>query len=345
MTYVVVIGNGVSQGFTNELALDRITTRVRTRLEPEDLALLDDVTLLAAPDGFEANAQTNFEAMAGPIDRIAEALGLLDLLSAAQIHRFEGFREAARELHRIYVSIVGLVFEEIDEYCVEEAAGDNGWAEINGMAHDLGELAELHGLSIYTLNYDSLLPSALLHEDVAYYDGFRDPNGRINSPLDSWNNPFTMYQLHGSLAWVDFQEQGVTKVGHDNARDVWLPTWAGGNDQAGSPVVVLTDLKSRVVRRYPFDLFYQQFRSDLCDAEGVAVAGYGFGDIPVNARLAEYLAQDADRTITVFSPNAEDRVQEWATALREHHDGVMTNQLAAVNATLPGDVVFDDWPD
>jgi hypothetical protein len=344
MTCVVLIGNGSSQGFADELALDQITTRVRERLHPADVALLDDVTHLAAPEGFEGDTQTNFEAMAGPIDRIAEALGLLDLLSAAQSQRFVGFRDAARELHRIYIAIVGLVFEEIDEYCVEEAAGVNGWAEMNAMARNFRDLSEDQGLAIYTLNYDSLLQSALLHENVAYYDGFRDPNGRINSPLDSWGNPMTMYQLHGSLAWVAFEDVGVTKVGHDNARDFWLPAWADGEDQGGSPVVVLSDLKSRVVQRYPFDLFYQEFRSDLNEAQAVAVAGFGFGDVPVNARLAEYLAQDPDREITVFSPNAEEHAEDWITDLRTIHDSVTPEQLVPVNAVLPADDVFADWP-
>ena len=344
MTCVALIGNGVSQGFAQELGLARITTRVRDRLAPDDVDLLDDVSHLAAPDGFDGDAQANFEALAGPIDRIADALGLLDLLSAAQSKRFMGFRDAARELHRIYISIVGMVFEEIDEYCVEEAAGAPGWEGMNALARDFRDLSEDQGLAIYTLNYDSLLQSALLHEDVAYYDGFRDVNGRINSPLDSWGNPLTMYQLHGSLSWVDFEDFGVTKVGHEDAREFWLPTWAEGENEDGSPVVVLSDIKGRVVQRYPFDLFYQEFMSDLKGAQAVAVAGYGFGDVPVNARLADYLAQGTDRAISVFSPHAEENVEAWTAALQTIHDTVTADQLIPVNAVLPTDDVFANWP-
>lgn len=344
MGVVVVVGNGLSQGFSDELALDRITERVRERLPAADVDLLDEVALLAAPDGFEGHAGVNFEAMAGPIDRIADAMGLLDLLSEAQTQLFVGFRDAARELRRIYISIVGLVFEEIDEYCVDEAAGDNGWNEINAMAGQLAEIAEVHRLNVYSLNYDSLLPSALLHENIAYYDGFADPNGRLNSPIDAWENPFTMYQLHGSLAWVDFETHGVTKVGNVNARDVWLPAWAQGAAPGASPVVVLSDLKTRVVQRYPFDLFYQEFRADLNAADSVAVAGYGFGDTPVNARLADYLGQNPENSITVFSPHAEDGVEGLAHTLSQINENVTADQIEAVNCWLPHDDVFTHWP-
>jgi hypothetical protein len=336
----------VSQGFSEELALDRITTRVRDRLGPADMALLDDVAALAAPEGVvEGEVAADFEALAGPIDRIADAMALLDLLSDAQSQRFVGFRVAAEELRRIYIAIVGLVFQEIDEYCVEGAAGELGWAGMNAMAADLADVAAEHRLSVYTLSYDSLLPSALLHEGVPYYDGFRDPDGRLNVPLDPWGaNPLTMYQLHGSLAWVDFQGQGTTKVGHDSARGEWIPAWAQGEADAGHPVVVLSDMKSRVVQRYPFAHFYEEFPADLRQAEAVAVGGYGFGDTPVNARLASYLGEDDDRLLTVFSPHAEEQAAAWAAKLGEIHEGVGPDQLVPVNCYLPQDPVFADWP-
>ena len=281
MTAVVLFGNGLSQGFSGELSLGRITQRVRDRIEEDnhvDTQLLDEVATLAAPEGgggVEEAAQS-FEALAGPIDRIAQAVGLFDLLVDAQTDRLALFRPVAHELQRLYVSIVGLILEEIDRFCVEDLEANQEWGPINDMAAALGKLSDdLDELCVYTLNCDSLLPSALANGGIDYYDGFRGLS--LNSPLEPWNADLTFYHLHSSLSWIDRGGLPTSRVTYEASRNGLLPAWVEGNLDQGIPAVVLSDLKSRVVQRYPFSVFYEAFGEDLVQANSVAVAGYGFG--------------------------------------------------------------------
>ena len=348
MTAVVLFGNGLSQGFSGELSLGRTTQRVRDRIEEGnhvDTQLLDEVATLAAPEGWggvDEPAQ-NFEALAGPIDRIAQAMGLFDLLADAQTDRLAPFRQVANELRRLYVSIVGLILDEIDRFCVEDLEANQEWGPINDMAKALGDLTDdVDELCIYTLNYDSLLPSALANSGIDYYDGFRGLS--LNSPLEPWNAELTFYHLHGSLSWIDRGGLPTSRVTYEASRNQWLPSWVDGNLDQGLPAVVLSDLKSRVVQRYPFSVFYEAFGEDLARANSVAVAGYGFGDRPVNQQLAKYLGDHPQNSITVLHPHAGTRAAGWIGELRTLTQGLHQNQLVPVDCCLPdADAIAGLW--
>lgn len=51
------------------------------------------------------------------------------------------------------------------------------------------------------------------------------------------------------------------------------------------PVVVLTNRKTEVVREWPFRLAYGLFEQRLAHSDRWLIAGYSFGDAPVNAAL------------------------------------------------------------
>lgn len=339
MTAVILFGNGLSQGFSDELSLGRITQRTRQRIQGQnhiDIALLEEVAVLASPEGWGGLEQLgeDFEALAGPIDRIAQTMGLFELLAGAHTQRLGPFRVVANELRRLYVSIVGLILEEIDRFCREDVAAGQDWGPMNEMASALADLAnEVNGLSVYTLNYDSLLPSALADRGVNYYDGFRGLT--LNSPLDPWNAEMTLYHLHGSLSWIDRAGEPTSRVTYEASRNAWLPSWVDGNVDQGLPVVVLSDLKSRIVERYPFSVFYEALGEDLAEANTVAVAGYGFGDQPVNRQLAKYLRTHAQGSITVLHPHATERAEGWLQELRTLEYGLDDNQLGPIDCYLP----------
>jgi hypothetical protein len=92
----------------------------------------------------------------------------------------------------------GTVLREVDACCVVGDADEErqaSWRVMNAFA---AELVRLHA-TVFRLNYDSLLMSALLGQGAMVYDGFRF--GALNVPLDRWSEPVTLYQLHGSVGW------------------------------------------------------------------------------------------------------------------------------------------------
>jgi hypothetical protein len=117
--------------------------------------------------------------------------------------------------------------------------------------------------------------------------------------------------------------------------DLLLEEWAEGEDNHGLPVVVLTDLKTRAVSQYPFDIFYAELWKELSDAKRLIAGGYGFRDLPVNAVIRAWLL-DRDlgptRTVEVWAPQPDQ--DEVATALHLDDDEVRA-RLIGIETTLP----------
>ena len=190
-------------------------------------------------------------------------MGLFDLLADAQTDRVAPFRQVANELRRLYVSLVGLILDEIDRFCVEDLEANQEWGPINDMAKALGDLTEdVDELCIYTLNYDSLLPSALANGGIDYYDGFRGLS--LNSPLEPWNAELTFHHLHGSLSWIDRGGLPTSRVTYAASRNQWLPSTRDDKQGAqtsssqpglvlttGAPACLSTALGSSVLRPFP----------------------------------------------------------------------------------------------
>lgn len=79
-------------------------------------------------------------------------------------------------------------------------------------------------VTVFTLNYDSLLMSSMLEASQWVYDGSR---GReLNPVLDRWQNP-ALYHLHGSVSWIRRPEGIVTKRRLEEVREArLLDQWA-----------------------------------------------------------------------------------------------------------------------
>ena len=90
MTVTVLIGNGLSCGFDGRLATRDLTDRVLSRLGSEFTDALAGLAELASPDDVDRPLgvdRGNFEQLAGPVDRIAEAMTASE---AGELTRLDG---------------------------------------------------------------------------------------------------------------------------------------------------------------------------------------------------------------------------------------------------------------
>lgn len=69
----------------------------------------------------------------------------------------------------------------------------------------------------------------------------------------------------------------------------------------------MTDAKLPAVARHPIALFYQELWRELAEARAFVVAGYAFGDEPVNRVIKHWLGARSDhaRRLEVWSQSAE----------------------------------------
>jgi hypothetical protein len=123
----------------------------------------------------------------------------------------------------------------------------------------------------------------------------------------------------------------VRKVRSDSfLRQSLIEQWIVGEGAAGLPVVVLSDLKSRAVARYPFDLLYQELWTELTDATTLVVAGYGFGDQPVNSMLERWSTRTRG-SMEIWSrdgPRARERAIMQLGLDEDRSDGIVGYSVA-----------------
>jgi SIR2-like domain len=303
---IFVFGNGLSIGFDRRLATEVLTDRVLASLGDDYASVLRDLAELGTPEDPDTVpvdvTRGGFEQLAGPLDRLADALVAMQRLftGPSTSPLFAGLREAADGLRQHYVRIVGTVLREIDACCVMEDADEErraSWREMNAFA---AELIKLHA-TVFTLNYDSLFMSALLEQRAWVYDGFR--SGTLNVPLDHWSEPATLYHLHGSVAWRRAADGLVHKARLQTIRqEKLLEAWAAGDTGRGLPAVILGDLKTRYTEQYPFSTFYDELHRELSTESLVVVGGYSFGDRPLNRALARFLSRNTQNRLLIWNP-------------------------------------------
>ncbi len=188
---------------------------------------------------------------------------------------------------------------------------------------------------MFTLNYDSLLMSALLDQTSYVYDGFRSRS--LNDPLDRWREP-ALYQLHGSVAWRRAADGSVYKTRLPEVReDKLLDGWAAGHLDRSFPAVILTDLKTRYTEQYPFRIFYHELDCELSHESQVVVGGYSFGDRPLNRALALFLSQDTENRLIVWNPSGtrDAYLNRLRKQLPQDERAISANQVSVEHVRLP----------
>lgn len=315
---VAIIGNGSSVSASAQFKMASLTGSMRTALHAIDggvlLGLLDQAGALLWPDPSVHKPQTNFEHLLGPLDRLTlllrgPLLGIIGTIAQqpAALHA------ASAAVDAIYVRGVGSVLQVLDGIHVSHAPVQSfvNWL-IAGLA--AGDTA-----SVYTVNYDSMIDQWLFEADgdatrpaIRVDDEFAELPGTLvqltlpgPAPQELRLIPLRpphldrpagrnvhLYHLHGALHWVDYQ--GAIYKAKDMAelrqRGVF-GRWAAGQPLPIRPQVLLTDQKTRAVALEPFAQNYASLRDDLPLADRVLIAGYAFGDVPLNEVLADGWAQ------------------------------------------------------
>jgi hypothetical protein len=292
------------------------------------------------------DASASFESLAGPVDRMATALNAVQALLGQAVGSdvFSGLDEASAALRRLYFRLVGLVLDEIDSRCVGEWATAverrEKWDDLNRFVDAV--LRADHGgpAALFTLNYDSLLDSAMMETAQRFYDGY--PGLTLDVRLDARGLP-ALYHLHGSVAWITRPDGVVVKRRLDYLRAIGhLAAWIGGEPTTELPTVVLSDLKTPSTARHPFSLFYDELQRALGRVKTVVAGGVSFGDLPINRLIAAYLAEDVERRLVVWRPSGTG-ADEVFTMLKQLPGGNRAKraQVLAQRVSLPDAAAVD----
>ncbi len=277
-----------------------MTVAVRSMLQEISYGegtLLDVVDALAAannPDDAVDLATDDFERIAGPIDRLQHSLLQLEaLLLVASPKEQSVVSDVGSRMRNLYKRVVGAVLTHVTNH-----AETGSWDSMNAVADAVVARAKVDGrVDVFTLNYDALLDSALLHRksaggDFTLADEFRG-YGEWDIPVlmktagiqfvrgHPWREEVYdleppsvwLHHLHGAATWMIFQGRLFKAKSLDIIRSGGLfEAWAFGMEGQGGqmrvePLVLLGDQKERAVTVRPFVEAYESLAVSLQSSE------------------------------------------------------------------------------
>lgn len=312
MQVVALLGNGCSIPYNDGLAMGPLTRRILQQMAPtaeaEEVVAEALHRLAQASTHDEEERVRVFEELLGPLERVGRGLAALGDI-AQQLQAATAFNESLRRAQDLAEDLrrrtLGVALDVVSQLSTGQGAAFS--EPLTNLVRWLYDQARTNGTArVFTLNYDALVDSAALEvsEPNALSDmavGYTDEPVRLMpcltvqaSPLrddDEYTRRMVLYHLHGSLQWVRSGTRVWKVVELDLLRDHGFWGAYANGETCVEPAVILADQKVRAVGADPFQWAYRRFERSLLSADGLVIAGYGFGDVPVNRTLDRAMAE------------------------------------------------------
>ncbi len=164
----------------------------------------------------------------------------------------------------------------------------------------LNRITDLHGkdasISIFSLNYDLLVETALTNARRPFVNGFRE--GRWYPDAFSLNSDIRLYKLHGSLDWVEDEMYGICSLTfdrHPKAEDFEVQK---------SPLLIF-GTNAKLSGRDPFLSLVHAFAQQLRSAKVLVAVGYSFSDKYINEIIEQRMRDNLPLRLVLVSPNSD----------------------------------------
>lgn len=276
--------------------------------------LISAVRLLADRDNHEADPFVASWKSAPGVARATAAMSGSDLSSAFSrtpdaFGESVDTRRLARGIRRITSDRHDQIFGHLEEtllQTVSEVLSAHGDVEY---LHPLVHLAQAQdGVDIATLNYDLTVEAAARSLSVPVHRGVEDWIPGSPMHFTTQRGHVNLFKLHGSIDWehVSAERQRDEWYREHGRRDTY-PVVAGRSvrvSDEGSvnrPAIIIGD-REKLNGEGPTLALIAAFEQALARADHLAIVGYSFTDVHVNALIRSWANADTLRTITVIDP-------------------------------------------
>ena len=173
----------------------------------------------------------------------------------------------------------------------------------------LSEQLQQGNLSLYTFNYDDVLPQTVLTRGIPLETGFNC--GRFDS-AKFLKAPSILAFPHGHARWVQ-DDDGIREFASISDANCWRLRHL--NDSGGEKTKCYNDEpwicdfntflttgqdKESSFNRNPYCAYYQRLAKDLTEADSAVVVGYSFRDPHINRLLLNFRSlQDKNKVLVV----------------------------------------------
>lgn len=307
----MLIGNGLSIAFSDELLLSKISQEMTERFTSVytgGTAVATAMQNVAKHVPAGGDPETDFEALIGAFGGQSDILDDLSKFAALTKNSDPEITNAIREVQKFVGEVqrrgIGHTLEIIAERSYSDTERREPLANFFGLL--LNEFQD--NFTVANLNYDTLVLSVLAESYSHLLSDMAD--GRFGAtlsiggfvyetrPLRANAAQFLSYErrrlrllhLHGSLTFWQFGDNTFRKLNVDAVRPP-SPIWQILRDEDtfnGRPLVVLANQhdKAQHVTRYPYNLAYDLADEGFKDASHWIIVGYSFRDECVNDMLS-----------------------------------------------------------
>lgn len=310
----MLIGNGLSIAFSEQLRLNSISQEMITRFTaqyPGSSAVeqaMQKIALRAQAKNPSGDFESLIGAFGGQSDVLRDLAEFADLTKDSESSVSDAIKTVRTFLKEVRRRGIGHTLEIISERSYSDDARRQPLAAFFDAI-----LAEFQQhVTVANLNYDTLVLSVLAHQQEILADMARGGNGGGlicvgGTNYQTWRlreneaefmsfeqRRLRLLHLHGSLTFWKLGPNCYRKLKVDAVRGIidgatntiWQTYRDGGMPDA-YPLVVLTHQhnKSQHVTRYPYHLAYSITEKDLTDADHWLIVGYSFRDECVNDLL------------------------------------------------------------
>lgn len=307
----------------------------------------------------------DFESLIGPLEAVSGALDHLRRLGSLAKDAPDDLEAALKVTGDFVNTLYRVGFGTTLGLIAARAQGAGSEMFDNVILRTCRAIAELDSeapIVVGTLNYDGLLHAGFLQvvttsnmcdlaAGVEWIEA--SPEGMTRCfahPLRNGDDlpprAIQLLNLHGSLSWLlDEDTRGAWKFELNDLRsmDYWSALKTGSATLL--PLVVLTNRKDEMTLQWPFSLAYDLFERRMALSDRWLVAGYRFGDEPVNSALKRAAASRSDmgrelpEVLVITTTSADSRMRSRvAQAL-----GMPIAHVQLETAGLPTAVGTDAW--
>jgi SIR2-like domain len=179
----------------------------------------------------------------------------------------------------------------------------------------IGELARqsnVRGISIFTLNHDTLIEQYLSREGIMYSDGFGEVDGDLRWPdsgkYEDTANKVDIFKLHGAVDWYRFRREGKFEIGIAT-KDITSSLF----DSKGAKLAPMRDLpwfltgkdKSAMYHYGVLNNLFFRFAQTLKHSRRIVMSGYGWGDFTINSFIVGWLEASSDNRLILLHREIE----------------------------------------
>jgi hypothetical protein len=185
--------------------------------------------------------------------------------------------------------------------------------EVKGLDRvlELANSPHVSKLTIVTLNHDTLIEQLLTSNQIHYTDGFGNPDGDVKWFEDAFSDDtkIRLIKLHGSISWWG---QGGDKVLQPvNITDNNPTIWKNNKNELIEDIRSVPSFLTGVSKVYSYNrgVFADQnyrFLQALHSDNMMIMSGYGWGDIPINFQLQNWLNRNKKNNLILLHRDPTD---------------------------------------